>query len=361
MMSGNPSDIFFFDVESGRSSQQVPQGPDASAVKAWLHTVSADLDWSDMIGNADAVSKVRFAIEAASADPEMYKAYGVTPSKGIMLYGPPGNGKTMLARIAAAMTAKRYQTAEAQCLIVNGPEIDSKYWGETEKRIRDIFAYAEAYGKHYGHPLTIFFDEADSLFRPRGSATVFHDSQVAQLLSCLQGVTTQAAGAFVVLATNRAHMIDEAILRPGRIDTKIKVGRPTLKDIEEHMLRGYRTSPMRCSEDFMPKLAAYMVDPQHVLQQIPMYKGDDEIKRIDLTFAHIISGAVCAEVFARAKRMCFERDLKAGLTRIEGIFFEDLTAAIDELVAENRGLPHYSAVAEIAEQLNLQEKRKGMN
>lgn len=323
------------------------------SVKEFIHTAARAEDWQSMIGNEKPIEEMRTAIEAAFTNPELFEFYNMRAPKGILLWGPPGNGKTMLARIAASVLATIYNREEAEVLIVNGPSIQQSYVGETEKKIRQLYSYAKEYKLAYGHPLVIFFDEADSLFPNRDRGYRYEASQVATLLAEMDGVSE--SGALTILATNRPSAIDEAILRPGRIDVKIRVGRPGLAHITEHLIRAHKRNPMRCSEESMASVADYMVRPSHIVSEFLAGKSDgSEVMTVPVTLAHIISGAMCAGIFDKAKVIAFNRDLKAG-TR-EGIFLETLFAAVDELVLENKGLHHESAMHEIMEDLNLQQK-----
>lgn len=345
--------------DDGIEQQQAKRStlPGYEEVKKFLHTSAKDEDWASMVGNEEAIAQMRIAIESAYLQPELYEFYNMTPPAGILLWGPAGNGKTMMARIAAAMVHSLHpdDKSEGQCLIVNGPEIQSKWVGETENTIRHLYRYAREYRNKFHHPLVIFFDEADALFPDRNRSYRWEQSQVAELLTQMQGV--KESGALTILATNRPYTIDEAVLRPGRIDVKIKVGRPRLKDVEEHLRRAHRLNPMICDEDYMPRVADYIVHPSKVVAEFMAAKGDEAIP-VNVTLAHILSGAMCVTVFARAKSIAFRKDLKAGVRRGTGIALQDLYDAVDEIVLENKGLNHESAMVEIMDDLNAQEKEQ---
>lgn len=349
------SESLLYGTRAGRlhTTSNEPTFKHRGAVKEFIHTAAKAEDWQAMIGNEKPVEEMRTAIEAAFTSPELFEFYNMKAPKGILLWGPPGNGKTMLARIAASVLGTIYNREEAEVLIVNGPSIQQAYVGETEKKIRQLYSYAKEYKLAYGHPLVIFFDEADSLFPNRDRGYRYEASQVATLLAEMDGV--DESGALTILATNRPAAIDEAILRPGRIDVKIRVGRPSLAHITEHLIRAHKRNPMRCSEESMSSVADYLVKPTHVVSEFIAGKSDgSEVMTVPVTLAHIVSGAMCAGIFDKAKVIAFNRDLKTG--KGEGIFLDNLFAAVDELVLENKGLHHESAMHEIMEDLNLQQK-----
>lgn len=367
VMLMSPSDMYFFD--SGKEEPRHGGGSSFNprsrgAVEEYLHVIDGNFSWADMIGNAEAVEEIRLAITAATANPELYAFYNMKPPKGAMLSGPPGCGKTMLARIAGSIMMQEHSGKGGEVLILSGPEIQQPFIGRTEEKIRNIFAYAREYKAHFGHPLVVFIDEADALFPPRGQSYRYEASQVATMLAELDGVNESSA--FVLLATNRPDHIDEALLRPGRIDRKIKVGRPSLRDIEEHFRRAHRTNPMRCEEDRMQELASYVVSPDRIVGKFTAGNiQTHEVQEVPITLAHIISGAICVQVFVEAKKIAFLRDLNRGPEWEgavgSGLFFPDLLAAVDRIVADNYGMEHAYARAEIVDALNLKEKVKGMN
>ncbi len=177
--------------------------------------------WSDIGGLDDAKQKIKEVVEWPLKDPETFKKFGISPAKGILLYGPPGTGKTLLAKAVAT-------ESDANFIAVKGPELITKWVGESEKKIREIFSKAKQV-----KPTIIFFDEFDSISKIRGtSLSDVTEKVVAQLLTELDGIE-ELEKVVVIAATNRPDLIDEALLRPGRIDLKIEIGLPDEKSREE--------------------------------------------------------------------------------------------------------------------------------
>lgn len=334
-------------------------------VQEYLLDVDHDTAWDDVIGNDAARAALIEAIEEPKTHPELYEHYGMTPPKGVLLYGPPGCGKTMFAKAAAAAVGRVYG-AKAEVLVVNGPAIQSSYVGETEKTIRAIFHYAREYRAHHGHPLTVFFDEAEVLFPDRTGRTrrvnSWEESQVAQFLSEMDGLNSM--GAFVILATNRPEAIDEALLRDGRCDRKIKVERPTKQAVEHIVRKTLGTAPLAADlEDLVMAATESFFNPHYVIHEGHMISAD--LKReggvkfkgdaINFCLEHIVSGAMVAGLARRAKSRAFARDRETGLR--SGIGVQDVIGAVNEIFEENKGLEHSFALQEFVENVLAQVKR----
>lgn len=316
-------------------------------VAKYLLGTAHDLDWSDVVGNEAARTALVEAIEDPVKHAELYAHYGQKPLKGVLLYGPPGCGKTMFGKAAASVIG-RLHGKEALLLKINGPEIQSPYVGVTEQTIRDIFAFARIYAKEKGHPLTIFMDEADAILPSRGGRVApFEISNVATFLAEMDGI--EGAGAFVILATNRPDAIDAALLRDGRCDRKIRVERPNREAAAAILRKGLTPAPLAGELDALVSSAiAAFYSAERSLGQIRIGRGKDAEDH-PFQLHRIVSGAMLVGLVERAKAIAFRRDLAAGAR--SGIGIGDLTAAIDAILAENRGLDHSQVMQEFVGEL----------
>lgn len=328
-------------------------------IRQWIHTIESSGDWGDVVGVETAVQALEEVVEARYESADLYKHYGMKPPRGALLFGPPGCGKTMLARAAAHAIARRHG-GRADYVLINGPSIQSPYVGETEKSIRQIFAYAREYEKVRGHPLVVFIDEADSIFPDRTGRTRrvagWEESNVAQMLSEMDGV--QGCGAFVLLATNRPEAIDEALLRDGRCDRKIKVGRPTRQSAETIVRRALASVPLKDElETLVTTAIESFYDPHRVIHSGHFIKAHveasgvvlDHHEAVNLCLEHLASGAIFAGLAERSKAAAFRRDRAA--KTVTGVKVMDVIAAVNEVYQENLGLEHSFAVKEFTETL----------
>lgn len=326
--------------------------------------------FTDIIGNDAALAQLRDAIEAPIKYAELYKAYGMKMPKGALLSGPPGCGKTMFVRAAASEMRRLYGMKEF--ISVAGSELQSMFVGETEARIKALFAYAREYKHINGHPLLIFIDEAEVLFPDRTGrvrvVTPWEESRVAAFLTEMDGV--EECGAFVMLATNRPEVIDSALLRDGRCDFKIVVKRPTQEAVESIVRRSLTAS--LCADPLDSLVFAAVesfYDPHKILidfhRMVEQAKGwfesrgytlDDNGKKQlsalgarNFSLEHIVSGAMAASVASRATRYAFARDKINGVAR--GITQGDVVSAVNDLFEENKTLEHSFAMQEFLEKL----------
>lgn len=312
--------------------------------------------FDDIVGNRAAVEAMVEVVELPQRHGALYRAYGIRGSKGVLLHGPPGCGKTMLARAAAATIAGSNERADGKLLLVKGPELQTKWVGETEAIIRNIFAYAKAYRRRFRRPLMIFIDEADALLPARGGTGSrptygYEESAVATFLAEMDGL--EESGAFVVLATNRPDAIDEALLRDGRCDRKIRVERPREEEVRELLRRGLAASPLAEGES-AERLAScateQLFDPLRRLLTIRTDRGTDW-----LCLSSIVSGALVVGIVDKAKTIAFQRDVAAAATVPSGIGPADLEAAIDMVTRENSALGHADAVFEFVQKIGAEE------
>lgn len=314
-------------------------GSARKAVSNWVHTATKDgPDWEDVVGNDAAKQALREVLTDPHNNANLHAFYGIVPPKGVLLSGPPGCGKTMLAKVAAA-TLARLHGADTEYLLLNATELESKWVGKTEANIRAVFAFARAYHAKHNRPCLIFIDEADAVFPNRNYASTFEQGNIATFLAEMDGLKTN--GAFLMLATNRPGSIDEAVLRDGRIDRRVQVLRPSYDDALVLARKTLVKAPGTASA---AALIDYLFAPEHILQVL---EHPTTHNRHHFLLSHTVNGAMLVGLVERAKAQAFRRDRDAG-TRT-GVTEPDLRAAVDALFAEMRHLPHDTALREFVE------------
>jgi proteasome-associated ATPase len=314
-----------------------------------------DIDYSDIGGLGPQIEMIRDAVELPFLHPDLFREHGLKPPKGILLYGPPGCGKTLIAKAVARSLAKKVaelqgvKESKSFFLNVKGPELLNKYVGETERHIRLIFARAREKASE-GTPVVVFFDEMDSLFRTRGSgvSSDVETTIVPQLLSEIDGVE-RLENVIVIGASNREDMIDPAILRPGRLDVKIKIQRPDAESARD-IFSKYLTanlplhavdlaenggSPSATVEAMIQRTVErmYSETEENQFLEVTYANGDKEV----LYFKDFNSGAMIQNIVDRAKKTAIKDLLDTGQ---RGIRLDHLLTACVEEFKENEDLPN---------------------
>ena len=314
-----------------------------------------DIGYADIGGLGPQIEEIRDAVELPYLHADLFREHQLKPPKGILLYGPPGCGKTLIAKAVANSLAKKVAEVDGRpegrsfFLNIKGPELLNKYVGETERHIRLVFQRAREKASE-GMPVIVFFDEMDSLFRTRGSgvSSDVENTIVPQLLSEIDGVEG-LENVIVIGASNREDMIDPAILRPGRLDVKIKIERPDAQGAGD-IFSKYLTPDLPLHPD---DLAEHGGDPvatcQGMIQRAVerMYTESDENRFLEVTYANgdkevlyfkdFNSGAMIENIVSRAKKMAIKDLLEFGQRgiRVQHI----LSACVDEF-RENEDLPN---------------------
>jgi proteasome-associated ATPase len=316
-----------------------------------------DITYEDVGGLDEQIEDIRDVIETPYLYPKEYQEFDLTPPKGVLLYGPPGCGKTLVAKAIANSLAKQIQKKTGKegikgyFINVKGPELLNKYVGETERKIREVFQKAREKARD-GFPVVIFFDEMDSLFRSRGMgiSSDMESTVVPTFLAEIDGVEG-LKDVIVVGASNRQDLLDPAVLRPGRLDIKIKIDRPNAegaKDIfSKYMNANLPIAPSeleRFDNDVGEAIKSMVSDATD-----EMFSDSSENKFIEVTYARgeretlyfkdFISGAMIENIVARAKKFAIKRII-ADDANEKGISLEDLRVAIREEYKENEDLPN---------------------
>ncbi len=343
-------DVLLFDHRSGLLLEKLPK---AEMEEVILEEVP-DVTYSDIGGLKRQIETITDAIELPFIYPELFKEYRLSPPKGVLLYGPPGCGKTLIAKAVANSIAKRLESKKGKdvrsyFLHVKGPELLNKYVGESERQIREVFSKAKEKAEE-GMPVVVFFDEMDALFRTRGTgiSSDVESTIVPQFLSEIDGVES-LRNVIVIGASNRQDLIDPAILRPGRLDIKIRIDRPDMeaaKDIfSKYLITDlpfHKSELERDNGDFKKAVGRLIND---VVEH--MYSADEENKFLEVTYANgekeilyfkdFVSGAMIEGIVSRGKKYAIKRMITTGEGGIKG---EDLLTAVKDEFKENEDLPN---------------------
>ena len=343
-------DHLLYDPRSGYVVEKLPR---SEAEELVLEEVP-DVDYGRIGGLQHELEQVRDAVELPFLHPTLFSEYRLSAPKGVLLYGPPGCGKTLIAKAVANSIAKKLghltgKEIRSYFLHVKGPELLNKYVGESERQVREVFKKAKERAAD-GHPVIVFFDEMDALFRTRGSgiSSDIESTIVPQFLSEIDGME-RLRNVIVIGASNRQDLIDPAVLRAGRLDVKVKVGRPDATAAKD-IFSKYLSLDLPFPEEDLKRHggeAKALVDQMIDLTVGAMYASSEENKFIEVTYANgekevlyfkdFASGALIEGIVSRAKKFAVKRAIaKEG----RGLRSEDLIRAIREEFKEHEDLPN---------------------
>jgi proteasome-associated ATPase len=344
-------DSLLMDSRSGFVFEKIPK----SEVEELVLEEVPNIDYKDIGGLSAQIEMIRDAVELPFLHAELFAEHELAAPKGILLYGPPGCGKTLIAKAVANSLAKKVAEVEGRddarsfFLNIKGPELLNKYVGETERHIRLVFQRAREKASE-GMPVIVFFDEMDSLFRTRGSgvSSDMENTIVPQLLSEIDGVEG-LENVIVIGASNREDMIDPAILRPGRLDVKIKIERPDAQAAAD-IFRKYLTDTLPLHADDLAENGDSRTETVQAMVQATverMYNESDENRFLEVTYANgdkevlyfkdFNSGAMIENIVARAKKMAIKDFLAIGA---KGIRVQHLLDSCIDEFRENEDLPN---------------------
>ncbi|WP_299950963.1 proteasome ATPase [uncultured Modestobacter sp.] len=356
-LAGQPlrsGDSLLLESRSGYVYERIPK----SEVEELILEEVPDIDYTDIGGLSRQIEQIRDAVELPFLHADLFREYELRPPKGILLYGPPGCGKTLIAKAVANSLAKKVAELNGDAdrsqgksffLNIKGPELLNKYVGETERHIRLVFQRAREKASE-GTPVIVFFDEMDSIFRTRGSgvSSDVESTIVPQLLSEIDGVEG-LENVIVIGASNREDMIDPAILRPGRLDVKIKIERPDAEAARDIFGKYLTTTLPIHADDLAEHGGSREATIAGMIQSTVerMYTETEENRFLEVTYANgdkevlyfkdFNSGAMLQNIVDRAKKMAIKDRLETG---VGGLRVGHLMAACVDEFKENEDLPN---------------------
>ena len=345
-------DSLLMDIRTGLILERLPR----PEVETLVLEEVPDVSYADVGGLDTQIEEITDAVELPFVHRALYSEYQLPAPKGVLLYGPPGCGKTLIAKAVANSLAKKVaevsgnKDAKSYFINVKGPELLNKYVGETERQLRLVFQRAREKSEE-GMPVIIFFDEMDSLFRTRGTgiSSDMEATIVPQLLAEIDGVEA-LRNVIVIGASNREELIDPAIMRPGRLDVKIKIDRPN-EEAATSIFNRYLTADLPLDAEEVESLGGgdrdkaarvmiertveemYQTGPEHRFLEVTYQNGDKEV----MYFKDFSSGALIENVVRRAKKSAIKRQIADGT---KGIRVEDLLGAVRQEYKEQETLPN---------------------
>jgi proteasome-associated ATPase len=343
-------DHLLFDPRSGYLLEKLPK----SEVEELVLEEVPDISYDHIGGLEEQIEQIKDAVELPFLHTDLFAEHKLSPPKGVLLYGPPGCGKTLIAKAVANSIAKKLgdrtgREVRGFFLHVKGPELLNKYVGESERQIREVFQKAKDKAQE-GMPVIVFFDEMDALFRTRGTgiSSDVESTIVPQFLSEIDGVE-RLRNVIVIGASNRQDLIDPAVLRPGRLDVKIRIDRPDKRAAREifakYLIRDLPFHPEELAKDegnpakTSERLTGVAVDA--------MYSTTDENKFLEVTYANgekeilyykdFSSGALIEGIVARAKKYAIKRMIASNQ---KGLTADDFVRAVKDEFKEHEDLPN---------------------
>jgi proteasome-associated ATPase len=303
---------------------------------------SEKVSWVDIGGLEDAKNALIEAVELPAKHPGIYKKYGKKPAKGILMFGPPGCGKTMLGKAVATSMASSHGAATSGFIYVKGPEILEPYVGLAERTVRNLFNQARAHRQKHGFPAVIFIDEADAILGKRGSgiSSDIERTIVPMFLSEMDGLDD--SGAIVLLTTNRPDVLDPAVVREGRVDRKVRIGRPTRNSARGIFELYLSKKPLSSGAGRMAATATDMLFCEKKVLFV-LDRGEEET---NITLGDICNGAMIAGIVEHATMSAMRREMEKAAS--DGIRECDMAHAVDMAFGDTANLSHEDAVEELA-------------
>ncbi|MEU4206465.1 proteasome ATPase [Rothia terrae] len=365
-VSLSTGDTVTYDSKTGLILAQVPS---TEAQELVLEEVP-NITYANIGGLSSQIEQIQDAVELPFLHPEIYREHQLTPPKGILLYGPPGNGKTLIAKAVANSLAQRAaeiskdSSTTGYFLNIKGPELLDKYVGETERQIRDIFSAARQKAAE-GNPVVVFFDEMESLFRTRGTgrSSDVETTIVPQLLSEIDGVES-LDNVIVIGATNREDMIDPAVLRPGRLDIKIRINRPNAEGARE-IFALYLTPRIPISQDAIDAAGSKELAIDAMINRAveSLFSREDYNRYLTLTLDNgqtltlyrgdFLTGAVIRNIVDSAKKQAIKSLLTGGE---KGITVQHVLEAIRAEFEDQVEVPQTAEIEDVLMQYNIRAR-----